>query len=174
MRITELKLREVGPFDSLDLSFHEGNDPTRADTVVFVGPNGSGKSTLLYALSGCFSPQISELAPRLRTRNSRVDVAASIGVSRTFTAYKSEVTDPNARPKLDDSGVALPVPIRSLLGGNHSVSTEAGLLLPNFDGRMEELPEDVNSALLVFCYAGTRTFHSQNLQVHDAGEARQK
>ena len=42
MQIRRLVLNEVGPFDTLDLRFPAGTDPTRADVHLLVGPNGTG------------------------------------------------------------------------------------------------------------------------------------
>ncbi len=76
MRIDEISLREVGPFDDARIEFPPGSDPTRADVYLLTGPNGSGKSTVLYALAGALtagnakslSPDLG--AARMRTANS--------------------------------------------------------------------------------------------------------
>lgn len=52
MRIEELLLRKVGPFEDTRIPFPKGTRPNRADVYLLTGPNGSGKSTALYAIAG--------------------------------------------------------------------------------------------------------------------------
>ena len=69
LRVDRLYLKEVGPFDALDLTFGEKRDPDKADLHMLVGPNGSGKSTVLYALAAMFAP--TEESARLFTQRLR-------------------------------------------------------------------------------------------------------
>lgn len=85
MRIEEVYLREVGPFDELRLEFPPGEDPERADVYLLTGPNGSGKSTLLYALAGALTAGTPALgrdlgARRLRSVQSLAFVRTDKGV----------------------------------------------------------------------------------------------
>ncbi len=55
MRIDELYLREVGPFDELRFEFKPRVSEDLADIAILTGPNGCGKSTLLYAIASLFA-----------------------------------------------------------------------------------------------------------------------
>lgn len=54
MRISQLTLAKVGPFEKATLRFPKRKDPNHAELHIFTGPNGCGKSTLLFALAALF------------------------------------------------------------------------------------------------------------------------
>ncbi|HWO20139.1 MAG TPA: AAA family ATPase [Kofleriaceae bacterium] len=78
MRIRQIQLREVGPFDDVTIEFPEGADPNLADVYLLTGQNGTGKSTILYALASmvaCGHPDLvtnTLLEARLRSLNATV------------------------------------------------------------------------------------------------------
>lgn len=51
MRLEQVYLRDIGPFDELKLKLEPGTDPKRADVYLLTGPNGCGKSTILFAIA---------------------------------------------------------------------------------------------------------------------------
>jgi predicted ATP-binding protein involved in virulence len=50
-RIKHLTIKEIGPFESLDLDFPEKKEANKAEIHVFTGENGTGKTTLLQCLA---------------------------------------------------------------------------------------------------------------------------
>lgn len=50
MRITDISLRNFGPFENLNLPFSVTANPAK-DVTVFIGNNGSGKSSILEAVT---------------------------------------------------------------------------------------------------------------------------
>lgn len=54
MKITKLKLRNIGVFDDEKIEFPISKQKDNADIHIFTGINGSGKSTILYALASAF------------------------------------------------------------------------------------------------------------------------
>ncbi len=52
MRIEQIILKQVGPFEDVTISLPAGKNPDLADVYLLTGPNGSGKSTALYATAG--------------------------------------------------------------------------------------------------------------------------
>jgi hypothetical protein len=51
MRITQLQLKNVGPFDDATFEFPEPAPGSRGELVFFEGPNGCGKTTLIEAIA---------------------------------------------------------------------------------------------------------------------------
>src|SRR5688572_22377644 len=63
MRIDEILLRQIGPFEDARILLPKGQKPDLADVYLLTGPNGSGKSTALYTIAnliGCGVNPISE------------------------------------------------------------------------------------------------------------------
>ncbi|MGB0930361.1 MAG: AAA family ATPase [Chitinophagales bacterium] len=55
MRIEEIKLKNIGPFEEETIRFQPiPNGEKKAEVHIFTGPNGSGKSTILHALATMF------------------------------------------------------------------------------------------------------------------------
>lgn len=55
MRIEEIKLKNIGPFEEETIQFQPiPNGEDKAEIHIFTGPNGSGKSTILHALASAF------------------------------------------------------------------------------------------------------------------------
>ncbi len=55
MRISQLEVKNIGPFESETIDFKRPKKNDRADIHILTGVNGSGKSTILYALAGAFN-----------------------------------------------------------------------------------------------------------------------
>src|SRR5262245_46974439 len=51
MRIAELRLTEIGPFDDAVLAIPPPDDGQAGELILFEGPNGSGKTTLAQAIA---------------------------------------------------------------------------------------------------------------------------
>lgn len=51
MRITQIELTEIGPFESAVLKFPAPAEGQRGELVIFEGPNGSGKTTIAEAIA---------------------------------------------------------------------------------------------------------------------------
>jgi len=64
MRISKIRLKQIGAYDDLSIDFQKNKDPQKAEIHIFSGVNGSGKSTVLYALSAGFDS--TELEKRFR------------------------------------------------------------------------------------------------------------
>ena len=84
MRINQINLRGVGPFDDVELPLKAGTNPDLADVYLLTGPNGSGKSTALYSLAGMIGCGHGNLgtdlgALRLRNFDSLASVIADEG-----------------------------------------------------------------------------------------------
>ena len=79
VRITQLRVHEVGPFVDFSLDFPASSDNDLAEVHIFTGPNGSGKSTLLAAISALFAswPIGAKELERL-SRNDFSSIAAKI------------------------------------------------------------------------------------------------
>lgn len=148
MRVTRLRLKEIGPFDEIDLSFSRGSDPRRADSVLFVGPNGAGKSTLLYAIAGCVTDS-RELLDRMRSMSARADSWFSVG-SRDVHATAMPI-----------GAVRSPDDNRQFLhrDGLYSLAVEEPLLWRNWRSRTSsgDIGAFVHGAPLVYSYGGTRS-----------------
>lgn len=71
MRVENIILKQVGPFDDVAIGLPEGKDPNLADVYLLTGPNGSGKSTVLYALAACLWECQHALGMDLVTRRLR-------------------------------------------------------------------------------------------------------
>ena len=54
MRITELKLNSIGPFEELDLKFDKKLVKNKSEIHILTGINGSGKSTILKSIVSAF------------------------------------------------------------------------------------------------------------------------
>lgn len=80
MQIRRLILREVGPFETLDMRFPEGTIADRADVHLLVGPNGCGKTTALIALAQCFAVGDVGLAERLWSDEGFAAVDTTLGM----------------------------------------------------------------------------------------------
>jgi energy-coupling factor transporter ATP-binding protein EcfA2 len=160
VRISGLRVHQVGPFQELSLVFPEGNDATKADTILFVGPNGAGKSTLLYALAGLFSVQTTELGERFRSPSSSVSVDGVVG------------TDPftlNATPPRFDETFGGAV----WQGPHHWVHYPNGTWSGLSDESAMDISKSVSSAKLMFAYSGTRTISAANQQNVPTGPLQQ-
>lgn len=73
IRIDEIYLKGVGPFEEVHIPFKRGMRSDLADVYLLTGTNGSGKSTILYALAGIVgSNHLGQDfgARRLRTQDS--------------------------------------------------------------------------------------------------------
>jgi AAA domain len=160
VRISGLRVHQVGPFQELSLVFPEGNDPTKADTILFVGPNGAGKSTLLYALAGLFSVQSTELGERFRSPSSSVSVDGLVGTD-LFTL--------NATPPRSDETFGGAV----WQGPHHSVHYPHGTWSGFPDESTMDISKSVGSAKLMFAYSGTRTISPSNQQNIPSGPLQQ-
>jgi predicted ATP-binding protein involved in virulence len=51
MRITKLKIQNIGVFEDQEIEFKEKTIPDKAEIHIFTGENGTGKSTILYVLA---------------------------------------------------------------------------------------------------------------------------
>jgi len=160
LRVDRLYLKEVGPFDALDLTFGEKRDPDKADLHVLVGPNGSGKSTVLYALAGLFGDlgQPRRLALS-RMRTPRSVLSARVG-AETIALALQPVAEPftvpwptgRLRPRQTDNIVAW-------------FDSEPGAVALQID-RVAALRDrrDVRAcAFAAFAYAGQRGLTSYRL-----------
>ncbi len=54
MRITKLKIQNIGVFEDQEIEFKEKTIPEKAEIHIFTGENGTGKSTILYVLASLF------------------------------------------------------------------------------------------------------------------------
>ncbi len=86
MQIRRLILREVGPFEALDMRFPEGTIADRADVHLLVGPNGCGKTTALIALAQCFAVGDVGLAERLWSDEGFAAVDTTLGMRGVLRA----------------------------------------------------------------------------------------
>jgi hypothetical protein len=87
VRIEQVYLRDVGPFDELRLDLPAGSDPTLGDAYVLAGENGTGKTTILMAIAEALGQGFEWFGPtglgqRFRSLMSRVEVATTHGVHR--------------------------------------------------------------------------------------------
>ena len=154
MRIEELHLRKIGPFESLDLKFPCGADSSKADTVLLVGPNGSGKSTILYAIAGSLTNEpLPAISDRFRGLESVADGLSIVdGEKHRFGCW------PPSGIGIPDSGFGS--------SGNASRTVLWGPLLQASQGRQVSAGETISDdARLAFGYAATRTLAAQTQQI---------
>jgi predicted ATPase len=107
MRIDEVYLREVGPFDEAHIVFPPGRDPERADTYLLVGPNGTGKSTVLEAIASTLAsgalieradaPETMLREPGREARRMRSGSSAAYLVSETSVLALARPDDERSR-----------------------------------------------------------------------------
>jgi predicted ATP-binding protein involved in virulence len=150
MRILNLEVTDVGPFDTLQLDFPSGTDPKRADTVLFVGPNGSGKSSLLYAIAGCFSINSQELSDRFRSPEAKVNAEVMIAGTKTPIQVLT-----NSRASLDRPHLT------NLLKGVESGLYSRRLKISDQRLFSDSTPPESDSAHLLFVYSSTRTIGAE-------------
>ncbi|MEQ1502141.1 MAG: AAA family ATPase [Myxococcota bacterium] len=74
MRLSNLTLRDFGPFDLLELELPPGRRGDRADVHLLVGPNGTGKTSILQAIAQLFTPSPTGAIGRIRS-----DVGSVVG-----------------------------------------------------------------------------------------------
>jgi predicted ATP-binding protein involved in virulence len=91
MRIDQIILKDVGPFQDATIDLPPGQDPKLADVYLLTGPNGCGKSTVLYALAamlGGFKPELGPelLSRRLRGKDAFVELLA--GAKRRLAGFR--------------------------------------------------------------------------------------
>lgn len=153
MRIDRLLLRDLGPFDQLDLHLPAGRRDDRADVHLLVGPNGTGKTTVLQALAQVFASRSVGLEGRCRSEES-IAVAGHHGGEHT--AWK-----PHHRGSaidLPELGVTL-----SRTEGASFGSLQGGVLhLAHLDGEsfLARSPRFTDEHSLVFAYGAQRRIPS--------------
>ena len=104
MRIEQVILNQVGPFENVTIPLQKGENPDLADVYLLTGPNGSGKSTTLYALAGIIGCGYGSLGADLgsrRLRSSGSVAAFAADGCRRATAWcmvgknqRSQIPDP--------------------------------------------------------------------------------
>ncbi|MCA9568336.1 MAG: AAA family ATPase, partial [Myxococcales bacterium] len=98
MRIEELILRGVGPFEEARFVFPAGRDPDLADVHLLVGPNGSGKTTALRAIAQFLSVMDVGLAGRT-WGDSPLYLRTDAGWNAlTDNASRTSLDDPDGEP----------------------------------------------------------------------------
>jgi len=85
MRIDAITLKNIGPFDELQIELPEGSDPDLADVYLLTGPNGCGKTTLLYAIAAVIGNDPRMLAPRVRNVVSGGAEAAIVAAGQRYS-----------------------------------------------------------------------------------------
>lgn len=151
MRISGLRVREVGPFAKVDLVFPEGRDNATADTILLVGPNGSGKSTLLYVIAGLLSFESVELQDRIR-KGTELVIDVFGGTDKIVFSSGG------------------PHPDMTVRGNNWPGFRHLPEGWPDFfDESTFDITNSVDKAKLVFAYSGTRTIGSATQKSLPAG-----
>ena len=103
MRIEQLFLKQVGPFENTTISLPIGTNPDLADVYLLTGPNGSGKSTALYALAGMISCGQGNLGVDLGALRLRsVDSVAALAADGCHRATAWRMVGTEHRPRIAD------------------------------------------------------------------------
>jgi len=74
MRISQIKLKQIGAYEDLSIDFKINKDPQKAEIHIFSGVNGSGKSTILYALAAGFYSTELEKRFRISAQNENLQI----------------------------------------------------------------------------------------------------
>ncbi|ETR66280.1 MAG: hypothetical protein OMM_05724 [Candidatus Magnetoglobus multicellularis str. Araruama] len=74
MRISKIKLKQIGAYEDLSIDFKANKDPQKAEIHIFSGVNGSGKSTILYALAAGFDSTELEKRFRFTVQNENLQI----------------------------------------------------------------------------------------------------
>jgi len=74
MRISQIKLKQIGAYEDLSIDFKTNKDPQKAEIHIFSGVNGSGKSTILYALAAGFDSTELEKRFRISAQNENLQI----------------------------------------------------------------------------------------------------
>jgi energy-coupling factor transporter ATP-binding protein EcfA2 len=78
MRISQISLKNVGPFDDAVFEFPEPKQGTKGELVLFEGPNGSGKTTLIEGIAGALAHQTSPQRSRARLRDQTSSIVVGV------------------------------------------------------------------------------------------------
>ena len=74
MRISQIKLKQIGAYEDLSIDFKANKDPQKAEIHIFSGVNGSGKSTILYALAAGLDSTELEKRFRFTLQNENLQI----------------------------------------------------------------------------------------------------
>jgi predicted ATP-binding protein involved in virulence len=74
MRISKIKLKQIGAYEDLSIDFKANKDPQKAEIHIFSGVNGSGKSTILYALAAGLDSTELEKRFRFTLQNENLQI----------------------------------------------------------------------------------------------------
>lgn len=103
MRIEQIFLKQVGPFENATISLPIGTNPDLADVYLLTGPNGSGKSTALYALAGIIGCGHGNLGDDLGSRRLRSsDSVAAFAADGCCRATAWRMVGTEHRPLIPD------------------------------------------------------------------------
>jgi predicted ATP-binding protein involved in virulence len=103
MRIDEIFLRQVGPFEEARIPLPAGKKPNLADIYLLTGPNGSGKSTVLYALAGLIGFGLNPLGQNMASRRFRsAESVSAIAFNGKSRAEAWRYVDNKERHKLQN------------------------------------------------------------------------
>jgi hypothetical protein len=107
MRLLELRMTNVGPFDEAALQFLE--DPDDPRTVSFViGENGTGKTMVLDAIRACFGPEFGDLDRPLGRPGADLAVSAELAVDGKLRPVEIRAaTEPDWRSRAHGSWVGI-------------------------------------------------------------------
>ena len=163
MRIERLILKEVGPFDDLDITFPAGNDPERADIYLFVGPNGSGKSSLLYTLARSMTPQQTDFLARLRGTDSGALVRFSNGHFVLCDSYGN--TNETLLESMSDEQAEHVRKNQTFESSNYIHWPDGGDgVLDKLSRASESFPNDFKTDYAGFAYSTKRTVNTGRVQ----------
>lgn len=97
MRITKLKIQNIGVFEDQEIEFKEKTIPDKAEIHIFTGENGTGKSTILYVLASLFDANL--IASRFhKTKQPYFEINFVNGKISLFDNHRKINIDGNNTP----------------------------------------------------------------------------
>lgn len=164
MRIEEIWLHRVGPFQKVRLSFPLGKKKQLADTYIFVGANGCGKSTLLYALAA-FMTGVG--LPQLDQRFQDAESLVGMKVEQRWWLYGRQLLEHNLPPQTTLKTFNVAAPTKASPTPRFLTATPRGFQsIGNHFSELESLEGHYSIAVdfVAFAYSSSRSLESRPLQ----------
>ncbi|KPA18854.1 hypothetical protein MHK_000913 [Candidatus Magnetomorum sp. HK-1] len=95
MRISQIKLKQIGAYEDLSIDFKTNKDPQKAEIHIFSGVNGSGKSTIARAFFSSVNALGRPPFLPLALAAERPAIVLSLILSRSCSANRAKIPNTN-------------------------------------------------------------------------------